>query len=534
MKIRTRGSISQSLQAATFFVVVLAILYASVSQIVNEKDDALYQEKLATVLRRIEGAQANLVASALADVESYVHGAQKEVLGELAEQVGTDEVQLVIVDGEGKALLRPKLAGGTTDLGGRAWVKDVVAKRGAGIARFAEGGRDYWMPYGHFAPWGWYVGYAVDETHKYAAVNRLLRVLVGVSVAAVAVLFALSWIGIGRMLRPIRRIVRAAEAIGAGDLTVDVGATGADEVNQALEAIRRMAERLRDVIRQVKSGADAIGSASGQVSSASETLTQGTGEQAASVEETTSALEEIAASISQNATNSSAMEEMSRRGAAEAAESGRAVNESVVAMKRIAEKIGIVEEIAYQTNLLALNAAIEAARAGEQGRGFAVVASEVRKLAERSQKAAKEIAAEASTSVGVADRSGKLLDALVPSIQKAVGLVQEVAAASQEQSTTVTQITRAMGSVDRVTQQNAAAAEQLSSTAQVMASQAQSLRELVEFFRLGEATPRGTAPPPLRRPADTRLDVPALPESAKRGPAGVLHGPAGGNGFRRF
>jgi methyl-accepting chemotaxis protein len=532
MKIRTRGSISQSLQAATFFIVVLAILYASVSQIVNEKDDALYQEKLATVLGRIEGARANLVSSALADVESYVHGAQNEVLAALAEQAGTDEVQLVLVDAAGKALLRPKLAGGTTDLGGRAWVRDVLAKRGAGIARFAEGGRGYWMPYGHFAPWGWYVGYAVDEAHKYAAVNRLLRLLVGVSVAAVAVLFAVSWIGIGRMLRPMKRIVRAAEAIGAGDLTVDVGAASGDEVSHALEAIRRMAERLREVIRQVKAGADAIGSASGQVSAASEALTQGTGEQAASVEETTSALEEIAASISQNATNSTAMEEMSRRGAAEAAESGRAVGESVVAMKRIAEKIGIVEEIAYQTNLLALNAAIEAARAGEQGRGFAVVAAEVRKLAERSQKAAKEIAAEASTSVGVADRSGKLLDALVPAIQKAADLVQEVAAASQEQSTTVTQINRAMGTVDAVTQRNAAAAEQLSSTAQVMASQAESLRGMVEFFRLGAETPSATVGS-QRRPADPRLDARALPEPPRRAPAATVHDQAGANGVHR-
>jgi methyl-accepting chemotaxis protein len=185
---------------------------------------------------------------------------------------------------------------------------------------------------------------------------------------------------------------------------------------------------------------------------------------------------------------------MALKGAHDAEDSGKAVSETVQAMKAIAEKITIVEEIAYQTNLLALNAAIEAARAGEHGRGFAVVASEVRKLAERSQAAARKIGDLTISSVNVAERAGRALAALVPSIQKTTELVQRVAAASREQSSSVTQINRALSQVDEVTQRNATAAEELASTADGLAGQAESLQQLISFFRVG----RTAAPSELR------------------------------------
>jgi methyl-accepting chemotaxis protein len=220
------------------------------------------------------------------------------------------------------------------------------------------------------------------------------------------------------------------------------------------------------------------------VSSTSQSLSQGTSEQAASVEETTSSLEQMNASITQNAENSRATEQMAVKGAKDAEESGRTVMQTVDAMKQIAEKVSIIEEIAYQTNLLALNAAIEAARAGEHGKGFAVVATEVRRLAERSQVAAKEISVLSRSSVAVAERSGTLLEELVPAIRKTADLVQEVAAASNEQSSGVAQINRAMSQVDQVTQRNASASEELASTAEEMASQAEALNELMGFFRI--------------------------------------------------
>jgi len=272
-------------------------------------------------------------------------------------------------------------------------------------------------------------------------------------------------------------------AAGGGDLTKRIEVKSVDEIGQMSTSLNTFLEKLEKIIIEVKGGASSISSAAQQVSSSSSSLSQGTSEQAASVEETTSSLEEMSASITQNSDNSRQMEVVATKGAREADDSGKAVKQTVDAMKSITEKINIIDEIAYQTNLLALNAAIEAARAGEHGRGFAVVATEVRKLAERSQVAAKEISSLATDSVKVAEQSGKLLDELVPSIQKTADLVKEVSAASREQSSGVNQINKAMAQVDQVTQTNASSAEELSSTAEELASQAEALAQLMAFFK---------------------------------------------------
>jgi methyl-accepting chemotaxis protein len=313
-------------------------------------------------------------------------------------------------------------------------------------------------------------------------------------VATVAVAFALAialalWVRV--LLRPLRSAADQVQRIADGDLGVRFDGEGAraDEIGTLQQAMTTMVDRLARVIGDVRSTADAMTSASQQVSATADALSQGTGEQAASVEETTSSLEEMTASIGETARNSVESERMAAGGAATAADGGKAVTETVTAMRSIAEKISIVEEIAYQTNLLALNAAIEAARAGEHGRGFAVVASEVRKLAERSRGAAAEIAALATGSVQVADRTGQVIRDLVPTIQRTAELVRDVSVASQQQAAGVQQVTRAMGVVDQVTQRNAAAAEQLSSTAQSMAAHAEALQQLVGYFRHRAAAP---------------------------------------------
>jgi len=287
--------------------------------------------------------------------------------------------------------------------------------------------------------------------------------------------------------RPVKAMAEhlGEMAQGSGDLTRRIEIGSQDEVGQMANSFNAFVKKLQEIISEVRTSSDGIASAAAQVASSAASLSQGTSEQAASIEETTSSLEQMSASITQNAENSRQMEQMAVKGARDSEESGSAVRESVRAMKQIAEKISIIEEIAYQTNLLALNAAIEAARAGDHGRGFAVVATEVRKLAERSQTAAQEIGGLASNSVGVAERSGELLGELVPAIKKTSELVQEVSASSREQSSGVTQINKAMTSVDTVTQRNASSAEELSSTAEELAAQSEALQQLMAFFRLG-------------------------------------------------
>ncbi|OWO92741.1 methyl-accepting chemotaxis protein [Rhizobium esperanzae] len=307
-----------------------------------------------------------------------------------------------------------------------------------------------------------------------------------IAVAAVALLIAAMtafWIA-STISKGLGRANTVVREVSEGDLTKMAEITSHDEIGELLGNVNIMIERLRGVVADAISAAENVSSGSQELSASSEQVSQGATEQAASAEEASASMEQMAANIKQNADNAAQTEKIARQSAKDAEASGEAVTRAVDAMRTIAQKIGIVQEIARQTDLLALNAAVEAARAGEHGKGFAVVASEVRKLAERSQSAAAEISSMSSDTVKAAADAGEMLGRLVPDIRKTAELVSEISAACREQDIGAAQINEAIQQLDKVTQQNAGASEQMSATSEELASQAEELQTSIAFFKV--------------------------------------------------
>ena len=348
--------------------------------------------------------------------------------------------------------------------------------------------------------------------------SRTTWIMMIISVLAILISISAGIVITRSITVPVGIGVTAAKRLAEGDLNAEIKVDSKDEIGRLMEAMKAMVDKLRNVVVDVKTASDNVASGSEQLSAGAQQMSQGTTEQAASTEEASSSIEEMNATIKQNADNAMQTEKIALKSATDAQESGKAVSQTVTAMKDIAQKISIIEEIARQTNLLALNAAIEAARAGEHGRGFAVVAAEVRKLAERSQTAAGEISHLSSSSVQIAEQAGQMLAKLVPDIQKTAELVQEITASSKEQSGGADQINGAIQQLNQVVQQNAGAAEEMASTAEELSSQADQLQTTISFFKVvGIDRAAAGAPRRALQPVRHAQIAHAAPKAAKQG-----------------
>jgi methyl-accepting chemotaxis protein len=338
----------------------------------------------------------------------------------------------------------------------------------------------------HFGNINWALMAEIDEAEIMQPVQTLGTEILIIAVVVAFIIVVVSVIFSRSIAKPINQGVEFAKKLAQGDLTTTLDVNRKDEIGILAQSLRNMSEKLKEVVASIQSGADNIASASQQMSSSSQEMSQGSSEQASSAEEVSSSMEEMASNIQQNTENAQQTEKITNTAAESIKKGNEATQNSVESMKDIAEKISIINDIAFQTNILALNAAVEAARAGEHGKGFAVVASEVRKLAERSAQAASEIDEKSKSGVQISEEAGKQLEAIVPEIEKTSKLVQEITAASNEMNSGSDQVNSAIQQLNQVTQQNAASSEELATSAEELSSQADQLKEITSFFKINQ------------------------------------------------
>ncbi len=445
------------------------------------------------------------VKDSFGNIKGLVSGAVK--LNEISEIAGSiklgEEGYCWILDGQGFIIAHPReevrmkvnildpSATGTKGLDAIG-KKMISGETGFGEVVTDSGIREeiYYSPVPGSS---WSLGIAVPYSQiTESTVDKITKTLVGIVLVIIVIVIALSMSIAKGILKPILKITEALTGIARGDLVL-AGITNEDramissrndELGKIGKALTEMVGSLVGIVGNVQTAARQVSTGSEQISTTAQQISSGSTEQAANTEEVSSSIEEMNATIKQNTENSIITEKMSQKAARDAEEGGDAVVASVNAIRQIAEKISIIEEIARQTNMLALNAAIEAARAGDAGKGFAVVASEVRKLAERSQKAAGEITELSGATVNTVTKAGEIIQHIVPDIKKTADLVREIASASKEQDSGAEQINSAMIQLDSVVQANASASEEMASMAEELSGQAQQLNDAISFFKI--------------------------------------------------
>jgi len=424
----------------------------------------------------------------------YIMDTQGNVLAHLnQETVGTNFMD--IKDSSGRFVFREIIAMAKSD--GQGFINYTWPKIGSEKAEPKIGYFRY------FKSWNWIIvtGVYIDGVQnkileKRKQLNNLVRNQILLTAITIAILILAAFFWVRFMARkyielPLSQGVDVANKLAQGDLNVNIESNSEDEIGDLQKAIKNMAASLTEIVDEVQNAVSNVAAGSEELSATSEQMSQGATEQAASAEQASVAMEEMSGNIRQNAENARQTEQLAVQAAEDAEQGGAAVAKTVAAMKEIAAKILIIEEIARQTNMLALNAAIEAARAGEHGKGFAVVADAVRKLAERSQTAASAISNLSTSSVEIAENAGEMLNKIVPDIRRTSELVQEINAASAEQSTGADQINKSLQQLDQIIQQNASSSEEMSSTAEELSAQAEQLQQAIAFFRIGDMKTRG-------------------------------------------